>query len=54
MNYHAPADGDLFAPRAACGATASDEPEGVLRMFTPGLEVTCSACRTIVLEADRT
>jgi hypothetical protein len=47
--FHAPADGDLFAPRALCGATASDAPDGVLRLHAPGCEVTCWKCRALFL-----
>lgn len=51
--YHAPPIGDdplaLFLPNAACGATAATEPDGVLRMHAPGLEVTCTECRHLIL-----
>lgn len=48
--YHAPEGGDVFAPRALCGATASEEPDGVLRLYVPGVEVTCAACRARLLD----
>lgn len=48
--YHAPANGDLFATSAACGATAATEPDGVLRLHQPGLEVTCAECRRQLLD----
>lgn len=47
--YHAPENGDLFASVAACGAGPDTEPDGVLRMHEPGLEVTCGECRRILL-----
>ena len=50
MSYHAPANFDLFAPTALCGATSDSEPDGVLRLHQPGLEVTCSTCRTALLD----
>lgn len=51
--YHTPAqEFDLFTVQAACGATARTEPDGVLRMHTPGLEVTCAECRRIILERE--
>lgn len=53
--YHTPAlESDVFATQAACGAEAQTEPGGVLRMHTPGLEVTCAECRRIILERDET
>lgn len=48
-DYHAPANDDLFAPSALCGAMAGDEPDGVLRMHQPGVEVTCAECRARLL-----
>lgn len=49
-DYHAPANGDLFAPMAACGTTADAEPDGILRLYQPGLEVTCARCREFLLD----
>jgi hypothetical protein len=42
--FHLPA-GDLFSPSALCGATASDEPDGILRLHSDFMENTCTACR---------
>lgn len=52
MNWHAPADGDLFAPRALCGTTAAAEPDGVLRLYRPGVEITCATCRELLLATE--
>lgn len=51
--YHSPANGDLFAPTALCGADANDEPDGVLRMHASDMEATCARCRQIRLEGVR-
>lgn len=50
--YHASANGDLFSPTAACGATADTEPDGILHIYQAGLEVTCGECRRTLLETE--
>lgn len=50
IEFHAPVNGDLFAPFALCGTTPEAEPDGILRIYQPGLEVTCAECRRRLLE----
>jgi hypothetical protein len=50
--YHAPVNGDLFAPIALCGTTPEAEPDGVLRLWHPGVQVTCAECRRRLLEGE--
>lgn len=52
LTWHASA-GDLFATRAMCGAIPDDEVDGILRLHSEGVHVTCVACRNLLLEATR-
>lgn len=48
MNYHAPA-ASLFDPSARCGASADTEPDGTLHLHAVEAEVSCAACRVLLL-----
>jgi len=52
IEHHMAGPGGLFDTTALCGATFSDEPEGVLRLHSIDTEVTCVRCQRILLRAD--